>query len=1462
MARIKRNGSLKDVLAFTRFLEDVSTKIHPVLDEGKIYRVIRREFSRSVRYSVLVLRMTGDGSKLMVAETSLSPTRKTGRKVRLKRRTTELDNSVVFKRILERRITADAPIQNVLEELIPGVVVKTGGKEKRFIITPMEKNREVIGVLAICCPAISKETILSVKTFARHVSTALELADQYADRKRVEDELRSSREQLRNLSRYLQSVREEERSQIAREIHDELGQTITALKLDLLGLKDELTKKGRTLAKKADSMVSLTDRSLQAVHKICGELRPKLLDDLGLAAALEWQVEEFAKRTGIKCTVRFEPQEITVDPDLSITLFRIFQEALTNIARHAGATRVEASLRRVGSKLLLEVGDDGKGITEGQVSHPKSFGLVGMRERIRPHGGELKIRGRRGKGTRVTVTVPLEETAFRPMVAPRMVGREREMRRLKSLFRKAERRDGKLVLIHGEAGIGKTRLVTEFAQDLETRGAPVLSGACREDTRSVPYYPFREAVSAFMEIRKDECMKVLTGLPDYARWEFSRLLPELKGPGLVEFGPAKDHFRLFESFRLFFQNVATQSETPMFLYVEDIHASDDASLELLHYLARNLSKSGVQLCATYRTEEAEKSLQSLTGSLQKEKLSVSLPVKALSSEDVSSMVDLLYPDLTPSQKLRDVIYMKSEGNPFFVQELTKLMPTGESRPGPMLVKSIPKSITSVLQRRIDCLDPATKEVLSCGALVGEEFEFEVLQRALDRAPMEIMEAVEAGARAYIVRQSPAGKEEQYRFIHSLMADILYSGIGKARRKLWHSKVGNALEEHYADRLSVLNGRLTHHFELGENWEKAFSYALALAKHAKDTYASEEAIRHYLRALNAFERLIPGVPKRAMGQVAIIHKDMGDVFKLRGRLDQASAHYEEMRKIAVGSGDLKTEAEALASLGSLPGPSVPPGRSIDCLKRSAELAESVGDKRGIAFATNRIGVSLQATANWNEAIECHEKSLALYKGLKDKTGISRTLQHLGAAYGRRGSLGEALEFFEEALRLSAEIGERHLVGLCLSNIGMVHQMRSSYDEAIGHFKRALAEATEIGDRLTMAKVLQNTGASYGGKCLHEKALTCLTDAIKIYREVGDRGGVSFNLVNLGTYYWSICDYERALGCFREALSIARNDGNRRVIGHALYNMSVLHQCLGFYKEALSECRECLGVQRKIGVARWVGLALRCIGDIYTARGSYDSAMKHLEEALAVSETARDKVALSMALSSQGTLMRHLGFLEEAMSLHKRGKDLASEIGHTDGRLLCSLDLGFDILASGEANDSLTIFNEASTVRKDQELHQGKTTGLRGLCESLTMLGRTQKAREAANELIGLAERVKSRLELARGYLLRARLDQSEEALHYANAALGLFEEMGLPEPLWRAHRAAAQCLRAKGDRAGALKHCRKAKDIIEEIASRISDSKIRKTYSSKREHKELYAELAKLEKKKRPKRKSQVRISEL
>ncbi|MBC2716762.1 MAG: sensor histidine kinase [Desulfobacteraceae bacterium] len=242
--------------------------------------------------------------------------------------------------------------------------------------------------------------ILSLSRLYRVLLESIEARD------RTASQLRRSREAIRNFSTHMQDSIEEERKRIARELHDELGQSLTSLRMELAAMVGRLQSDQGPLSEKSFSMLGLLNRTITSVKRICTELRPSVMDDLGLTAAIEWLAEDFQKRTGIQVEVFTNPPDIFADDKLSIAVFRIAQEALTNVARHAGAKHVKITLEWQDSNLILFVHDDGRGIQQEELDKRGSFGILGAQERVSILGGSLTIQGDQETGTQLHVRLP------------------------------------------------------------------------------------------------------------------------------------------------------------------------------------------------------------------------------------------------------------------------------------------------------------------------------------------------------------------------------------------------------------------------------------------------------------------------------------------------------------------------------------------------------------------------------------------------------------------------------------------------------------------------------------------------------------------------------------------------------------------------------------------------------------------------------------------------------------------------------------------------------------------------------------------------------------------------------------------------------------------------------------------------------------------------------------------------
>lgn len=261
---------------------------------------------------------------------------------------------------------------------------------------------------------LAMTTLIPMRDESSGSTRVLGMAVDISQRKLAEDNLRKSRDKLRELSEHLQTVREAEATRIAKRIHDDLGQVLTALNLDVAWLKRRIPEDQAPLLEKAEAMRRLIDSAIATVQSVSKELLPNVLDDMDLVEAIRWYVEDFETRTEIDCALALETEDLVFDAESTKAILRILKESMTNIARHARASKVGVSLLVSGDDIILEVSDNGKGILTEDAAHPGAFGLIQMKESAEYLDGEFTIEGKPGRGTTVRVVVPCSKHTHPP----------------------------------------------------------------------------------------------------------------------------------------------------------------------------------------------------------------------------------------------------------------------------------------------------------------------------------------------------------------------------------------------------------------------------------------------------------------------------------------------------------------------------------------------------------------------------------------------------------------------------------------------------------------------------------------------------------------------------------------------------------------------------------------------------------------------------------------------------------------------------------------------------------------------------------------------------------------------------------------------------------------------------------------------------------------------------------------
>ena len=462
---------------------------------------------------------------------------------------------------------------------------------------------------------------------------------------------------------------------------------------------------------------------------------------------------------------------------------------------------------------------------------------------------------------------PEEQTAERiptpePRWAQALVDREQEIKILRARLDAALRGEGSLVFITGEAGIGKTRLAYELRSYAKLRGAQCLMSKGGEREGAVPYRPWSDIIREY--VRWAPPLLVFKAVGTFAT-ELAKLVPELgeKLGTIPSSAPApstQQHVRLYEAVTQFFINIS--KEVPLVLFLDDLQWLDDASMALLHHMARAITAEHLLVVGAYRHLELEdqRSLSRYVAEINRERLSYALPLKRLAFDHVLQMVKQTLGEKVPGE-LPDLVFAKTEGNPFFIEEvLRSLVEEGAVYP---LEKGwgvrdlsdvhVPRGIKEVLGKRLECLDEESCHVLSAAAVIGREFSFPMLREITGLDEDRLIDIIDKCLQSRLVVARHILGEEVYAFSDTQLRDVLYEDISPIRRRRQHMKVGEAVEKVYTKKIDDYLETLAYHFTEGNDLSKAIDYAQKAGDKAARLFAWDQARRYYETALKLMEK---------------------------------------------------------------------------------------------------------------------------------------------------------------------------------------------------------------------------------------------------------------------------------------------------------------------------------------------------------------------------------------------------------------------------------------------------------------------------------------------------------------------------------------------------------------------------------------------------------------------------------
>jgi DNA-binding CsgD family transcriptional regulator len=736
------------------------------------------------------------------------------------------------------------------------------------------------------------------------------------------------------------------------------------------------------------------------------------------------------------------------------------------------------------------------------------------------------------------------------VVCPVLIGRTAELAAFHLCVEQVKSGKGQVALLSGEAGIGKSRLVAETKAYAAAQGFLLLQGNCFQTDVSYPYAPLLDLARS--SAAKQLAAAVDSDLAHFAR-ELHLLVPDVvplppdQAP-LASSDPEQEKRRLFTALAHFFTSQATKQA--MLLTIEDIHWSDDTSLDFLHSLARRCPAHPLLVLLTYRSDEVRASLRHFLAQLDRERLAQEIPLARLARDEVDAMLRAILALLHSARlELADPIYALTEGNPFFVEETLKsLIASGEIyyangrwERKELRELRIPRSVQDAVQQRAEQLSQDARRVLILAAVAGRRFDFALLQALTKHDEDQLLTLIkELMAAQLIVEDS----EEQFSFRHALTRQAIYADLLVRERKTLHRTVAETMERVYSSTLDAHLADLAAHFYEAGAWEQALEYGQRAGEQAQTLYAPQAATLHFTRALDAARHVSLTPP-------ASLYRARGLAYETLGEFERARADHETALQMAHLAGDRHGEWQALLDLGFLWA-----GRAYaqtgDYYQRALALARTLDDPAALAHSLNRLGNWYLNVEQPHEALRCHQEALATFQGLHDRSGLAETLDLLGVASYLSGNLMKSAVYYEQAIAILRELDDRERLPNSLATLmlcGGIYQTETvipaagGFAESLQQGELALKIAGEIGQRSDEAYALIHMGMCLGPRCEYARALEVAQRGLAIAEEIEHRQWLTAGHRALGALYLDLLAFSEAQQHLEQALALAQEIGSR-------------------------------------------------------------------------------------------------------------------------------------------------------------------------------------------------------------------------------------------------------------------------------------------------------------------------------
>lgn len=852
-----------------------------------------------------------------------------------------------------------------------------------------------------------------------------------------------------------------------------------------------------------------------------------------------------------------------------------------------------------------------------------------------------------------------------PVIEARIIGREEELNRLEKAFLGLQNWQGQVVLISGEAGIGKSRLMGDFAKQHQGN-ARLLCGSGYAGEQVIPYQPILDMVRSILclgerglESQNDEFLIEASLVNIFEPiWlsEISRLLPEIHSnyPALplpLPLEPDSARTRLFDALS---QLILAYANThgPVMLCLDDMQWMDATTKAWLVHIGRFISRSAYPLLilGTYRSEDAEEVLE-VRHSLAREGILIELRLTGLSDSAVLELLNHLVGRRSGDEMLADYLHQATGGNPFYLIEIVhKLIEEErlEEHFQESMQFALPESVREAIQARLGRLSPMARQVLEAGAVLGQSFDIELLRLTAGRSHIEIISAL----KELVVRVLLVEAEQEYRFNHELIRQHVEEGLGQVRLQLLHRRAGRAYQRFKPDAFSAL----AYHFELGGHLHKALHY-------------------HGLATRNA----------RAMYAWLVVEFHQGRMLDLLDSIDPSRTQVENVHQ----RGDILAErANALHLLDRLV------ERDAD-LQELSDLGEASSDDQIRLLAIlNRLRY-LNLDGEYNQAIRVAENGLYLLESSPTlsreteqvRVTRSRLLAQNGLAYYYLGKPSEALGVLEEAWSLCEETIDPQACGRILHILGYVYSHLGDCARSLDYQQQAYAYHMEAGDTSRMAWDLIDIGALYGNIGDLDRARCVLEEGLELSSRIGSNQVKAYGLAHLGSLSLYRGEYAPAVANFQQSLALQQGAHSEHVLATAEAGLGLSLYHLGDYVQSRHWLERARQRAQANNYRRRIAKTLIQLGLLDTVEGRLPLARQHLEGGLTIAQDSQSEDCLAAGLIVSGRTERLSGDPHCARQMIGQAMDLARRVNSTCLQMWSEVETGLAYLALGDPMSAL-------------------------------------------------------------------------------------------------------------------------------------------------------------------------------